>query len=465
MELVIAGGKVVDERGVRRADVLVRGGRIAAVAPPSPGARRAARHALDARGCLILPGVVDPHVHLALPIGPGLRTADDFASGTRAAAAGGVTTLVDYTTPGPDQAPLDALRARRALADGRAHVDYGLHNVLIGWRPGLRAELARLVGLGAPSVKLFTIYRDRGWQADDGRLLEVMQAARALGVTVCVHAESDALIELFTRRALSLPASRRPGALALALARPPLVEHEAVARVILLAGFAGARLHLVHLSTAAAARAVGQARAAGLPVSGETCPQYLALASRALSGPHGHRLGCCPPLRAPEEARGLQEALRRGWLQALATDHCAFTSAQKDQWGGDFRRIPYGLPGLETALRLTYTLGPAARALPLARWVALHTAGPARLFGLYPRKGSLEPGADADLVVFDPAARQRLRAADLETPLDWSPYEGRELRGAVRHVLLRGREIAREGRCLDAPARGRFLRRSPASPA
>jgi dihydropyrimidinase len=461
VELVITGGKVVDGRGARRADVLVRGGRIAAVTPPSPGARRSARRTLDARGCLVLPGAVDPHVHLALPIGEGRRTADDFDSGTRAAAAGGVTTIIDYTTPSPDQSPLAAFHARRAQADRAVHVDYGLHNVLIGWQPGWRAELGRLVRLGAPSVKLFTIYRDRGWLADDGRMLEIMQACQALGLCVCVHAENDALIELFSRRALALPASRRPWAAALALARPPLVEQEAVARVLFLAGAAGARLHLVHLSTAGAARAVGLARAQGQPVSGETCPQYLALSASALGRPGGHRFGCCPPLRAPEEARGLREALRRGWLQALATDHCAFTLAQKDGWGGDFRRIPYGLPGVETALRLTFTLGPAARALPLARWAALHTAGPARLFGLYPQKGSLEPGADADLVVFDPAVKRRLRAADLETPLDWNPYEGMQLRGELRHVFLGGREVAREGRCLDVPARGRYLRRSP----
>ncbi|HOX43438.1 MAG TPA: amidohydrolase family protein [Myxococcota bacterium] len=462
MELVIAGGKVVDGGGVRRADVLVRGGRIAAVAPSTPAARRAAGRTLDARGCLVLPGAVDPHVHLALPIGGGTRTADDFDSGTRAAAAGGVTTLLDYTTPAADQAPLAAFRARRAQADRTVRVDYGLHNVLIGWRPGWRAELARLARLGAPSVKLFTIYRDRGWQADDGRMLEVMQACREAGLTVCVHAENDSLIELFTRRALALPAARRPWAAALALARPPLAEQEAVARAIFLAAATGARLHLVHLSTAGAARAVGLVRAQGLRVSGETCPQYLALDARALGRRGGHRFGCCPPLRSPGQASGLLEALRQGWLQALATDHCSFTSAQKDVWGGDFRRIPYGLPGLETALRLTFTLGPAARALPLARWVSLHTEGPARLFGLYPRKGSLEPGADADLVVFDPSASRRLRARDLETPLDWSPYEGMQLRGEIRHVLLRGQEVAREGRCLDTPPRGRYLRRSPA---
>jgi dihydropyrimidinase len=462
MRLLIAGGRVLDGRGTRRAELLLSGGRIEAVLPAARASRRVAARVVDARGCLVLAGAVDPHVHLALPIGPDTRTADDFATGSRAALAGGVTTVIDYTTPGPGEAPLSAFKSRRALAERGIFCDFGLHNVLTSWRPGHAAELARLARLGAPSVKLFMIYRERGWLADDGMLHEVMQACHPLGVTVCVHAENDALIELFTRRALELPAARRPGGLGLALARPALVEREAAARAILLAEATGARLHLVHLSTADAARAVAEARARGAAISGETCPQYLALTSKALAGPLGHRAGCCPPLREPEHPRGLLMALRRGWLQALATDHCAFSSVQKDSWGGDFRRIPYGLPGLETALRLTYTLGPSAGALPLGRWAALHTEGPARLFGLYPRKGSLTPGADGDVLVFDPAAQGRLRAKELETPLDWSPYEGLPVRGALRHVFLRGQEVAREGRCIADTPRGRYLPRSPA---
>ncbi|MBN2498597.1 MAG: amidohydrolase family protein [Deltaproteobacteria bacterium] len=459
MDLVIAGGKRIAARATPRADLGIRRGRIVTVGRISRAERRRAGRTIDARGCLVLPGGVDPHVHFDLTIGPGMTTADDFGSGSRAALAGGVTTFIDYTTPEPDQTPLQAFGARRALADRASAADYNLHNVLVAWRPAWRADLAALVRRGAPSVKLFMIYRDRGWQADDGMLFEVMEHCRALGVTVCLHAENDALIETLTRRARA-----RPGASAaeLAMARPPLVEEEAAVRAITLAEATGARLHLVHLSTAGAARAVGLARSLGLPVSGETCPQYLALTRRKLSGRSGHLFGCCPVLRDACHCEGLLEALGAGWLDAVSTDHCCFTRAQKDTWDGDFTRIPYGLPGVETSLCLTWTLGPAAGKLSLARWQYLHTEGPSRLFGLHPRKGSLTPGAEADVVVWDPEARRRIRARDLQTDTDWSPYEGRWVSGLARHVLLRGREVAREGRYTGGEARGRYVPRKRA---
>ncbi len=456
---VIAGGRAVTPRGVRRADVGLRAGRIAKVGHIGQRARRTARQVIDAEGCLVLPGAIDPHVHFALPIGPHLRSADDFDTGSRAALAGGVTTVIDYTTPQPGQSPLDAFRSRRTLADPAVRCDYNLHNVLIEWRLAWRAELARLKRLGAPSVKLFMIYAERGWQADDGMLYAVMQLAAKLNLTVCIHAENDALIRHHTERVQALPARQRRGAGDLALARPPLCEEEAAARAILLARATGARLHLVHLSTAGAARRVAAARRAGADVSGETCPQYLSLDARKLRGPAGHRFGCCPPLRTAAHRRGLFEQLRDGGLVAAATDHCTFDAAQKDTWQGDFTRIPYGLPGVETALALTWTLGPARERMSVERWAAIHTAGPARRFGLWPRKGSLQVGTDGDVLVWDPNRSRRIRPAKLQTTCDWNPYAGRVLTGLARHVLLRGIEVAREGAWLERPVRGKFVPR------
>jgi dihydropyrimidinase len=440
-DLIVAGGTVVTARKSARRDVCVRGCKIARVGETTIRSRSLAKKVVDAAGCLVMPGAVDPHVHFALSIGPGMRTADDFDSGTRAAAAGGVTTVIDYTTPAPGQRPLSAFEERRKLADAQAHIDYRLHNVLIGWEPSWADDLKSLAKMGATSVKLFTIYADRGWQADDGMMYQVMEACRELGIVVCVHAENDSLIELYTSRTLN----QRHGALGLALSRPPIVEEEAVARVILLAEATGARLHLVHLSTRRAAELVGEARRMGLPVSGETCPQYLALDQALLGGQDGHLWGCCPPLREADDREGLGKAIKKGFLSAVATDHCTFTRKQKDTWAGDFQKIPYGLPGVETSLAVTYTLGPARGNISPAHWAKIHTEGPARLFGLYPQKGSLKKGSDADILVWDPNVTRTIRAKDLQTACDWNPYEGMKLRGIARHVFLRGTEVATQG--------------------
>lgn len=456
-DLIIAGGNVVTAHRSSRRDVCVRAGRVARVGATTKRTRARAKQVVDAAGCLVIPGAVDPHVHFELSIGPNMRTADDFDAGTRAAAAGGITSVIDYTTPEPGQRPLSAFRDRRQLADGQVHADYSLHNVLIGWDAAWVEDLASLARQGAPSVKLFTIYADRGWQADDGMLYEVMETCRDLGMVVCVHAESDSLIELYTSRALRLPPGRRPNALGLALARPPFVEEAAVARVILLAKATGARLHLVHLSTRRAAELVGEARKLGLPVSGETCPQYLALDRKLLAGKDGHLWGCCPPLRGADDREGLGKAVKTGCLSAIATDHCAFTKKQKDSWWGDFLKIPYGLPGVETSLAVTYTLGPARGNIPVGHWVKIHSTGPARLFGLYPQKGTIRAGSDADLVVWDPEITRTIRATDLQTDCDWSPYEGMRFSGIARHVFLRGAEIAREGRYSGSGEEGRFI--------
>jgi dihydropyrimidinase len=453
-DLIVAGGTVVTARKSARRDVCVRNGRVARVGETTRRSRSLAKKVVDAAGCLVIPGAVDPHVHFALSIAPGMRTADDFDSGTKAAAAGGVTTVIDYTTPQTGQRPLAAFEERRKLADAQVHIDYRLHNVLIGWESSWVDDLKSLVKTGSTSVKLFTIYADRGWQADDGMMYQVMEACRDLGIVVCVHAENDSLIELYTSRTLN----QRPGALGLALSRPPLVEEEAAARVILLAEATGARLHLVHLSTHRAAGLVGEARKMGLPVSGETCPQYLALDQELLGGKDGHLWGCCPPLRGADDREGLGKAIKKGFLSAVATDHCTFTKKQKNTWDGDFKKIPYGLPGVETSLAVTYTLGPAKGNISPGHWAKIHSEGPARLFGLYPQKGCLQKGSDADIVVWDPTITRTIHAGDLQTKCDWSPYEGMKLRGIPRHVFLRGTEVAQEGCYIGSTNEGRFVK-------
>ncbi len=457
--IVITGGTVVTPRGVRRADIAVRSGKIVKVGTVGKSARQRARKVFDASGCYVMPGAIDPHVHLALPIGPKMTTSDDFDTGTRAALAGGVTTIIDYTTPEQGQRPLDAFRQRRALADPAVHCDYGLHNVLIGWEQKWKSDLARLVKLGAPSVKMFMIYKDRGWQADDGMLLSVMQQSKSLGVQVCVHAENDSLITHYTSMVVGLPRKKQEGAFALSMARPAICEEEAASRAILLAGYTGAKLHLVHLSTAGAALAVRDARENRVRVTAETCPQYLSLDSKMLKGSRGHFFGCCPPLRTARHRRTLFRALCDGWLDVVGTDHCTFTIDQKNTWDQDFKNIPYGLPGLETMLSVTWSLGPAREKMDVQRWAYIHTEGPAKTFGLWPRKGSLQIGTDADIIVWDPRRTRKIRPHVMETRSDWNPYEEKRLKGVARYVFLRGMEVVTEGKYLQRPIKGRYILR------
>ena len=451
-QLVIKGGRIFYRGKFRSLEVLVEGGRIVAV---EKRVKASSAKVCDASGCLVLPGGVDAHVHFALPLSGGLRTADDFFTGGGAAAAGGITTVIDYTTPRPGEGPLSAFRQRLQLARKAAAVDFGLHQVLIDWRPEWEGELRLAQKAGAPSLKVFMIYAERGWQMVDGKMLELMEVCRRLGLVLCVHAENDAIIEHLTSKELSHPR----GAISLARSRPLLAELEAVSRVILFARHSGCRLHLVHLSTTEAASLVGQARKEGLSVSGETCPQYLLLDEKKLRTDLGHLYACCPPLRTNKEQEGLWQALKSGWLQAITTDHCAFSKDQKDSWGSDFTRIPYGLPGVETSLAATFTFGVVARRISQERWAQLHTEGPARLFGLYPQKGVIAPGADADLVIWDPEKRWRVEEKRLQSKLGWNPYRGFSFQGRARQVFLRGRPIAEEGRFLAGEPLGRFIRR------
>ena len=452
-DLVITGGEVFRPEGRIAADVAVEGAQIVAVGPDLAGR---AREVVVAEGRWVLPGAVDAHVHLGLPLEGG-AVSDGFKNGSRAAAAGGVTTIIDYTTPSPGQGLLDAIAARRALADGEVVTDYGLHAVLIDWNDRLARELPAAVDAGVTSVKLFMIYRDRDWMADDARLRSVMEAAADLGVVVCVHAEDDATIEVAVARAR---ASGELGIAAFAASRSASQEAHAVERVCGIAADTGAHLHLVHLSAAASVDALARAKDAGVKVTGETCPQYLLLDESLYLKPHGHRFASCPPLRTRTDRSRLWRAVADGTIDLIATDSCGFDASAKDSWGGDFTRIPYGLPGVETMLPLVLDEG-RRRGIHPARLVCAMSAAPARRFGLSPRKGRLSPGADADLVVYDPDAPWIVDHGSLVTGLGYSPYEGRIVQGRPVAVWRRGQRVATRGAPEYAAGRGRFVPREP----
>lgn len=457
--VVVRGGTVVDESGTRRADVLVREGRIAAVGPAlaADGA-----DTVDAGGAYVIPGGIDVHTHFALPVGA-VTSADDFESGTLAAACGGTTCVIDFAGAGREPWQ-EALATWHDRARGKAVVDYGFHltvTELPARLPDAVRRFSEFVEHGVTSVKLYLAYPDR-LMVDDDTLGRALAASRRTGVRVCVHAEDGAAVETLVGEAL---AAGRTGPDAVPSVRPPSVEAAAIRRAAALAGDAGAWLHVVHLSSEAGLEAVRDARAAGVDLHTETCPHYLYLEQSHLEA-GDQDFVCAPPLRGPADRAALWGALRDGDIEVVSTDHCPFTAAARRRGTGgegwaDFTQIPGGLSGVETRLSLVYQ-GVVSGRLSLERWVEVTSGAPARLFGLDGVKGAIRPGLDADLVVFDPGASRRLDASSLHSRCDRSPYDGRVVTGWPAVTMSRGDVVATAGEPDEAhPGRGRFVRRSP----
>ena len=456
--MLLAGGTLLDVDGERRADLRVgANGRVAAVGPEL--ATEPGEHVIDCTGRLLVPGGVDVHTHLHLPVGK-VRVSDDFATGTAAAAIGGTTTIVDYVTTHRGQDPMDALATWRGWAEP-ACVDYGLHMTFTE-RPS-EGILAACVEAGVVSFKLYMAYPEL-LQVDDDVILDTMRLAHTHGGLVTLHCENGGAIEALRRQAL---AEGRTGVMEHAATRPAALEAEAVARAAALAEIAGTSVYVVHLSSAPALAEVRRARERGVDVIAETCPQYLYLDTARMAGADGDSYVCTPPLRDPWHVEELWHALGTGAVHTVATDHCPFTvadrragvRARKDGWA-DFTEIPGGLPGIETRMGLVWE-GVAAGRITRADWVRLCSEAPARTFGLWPAKGNLRTGADADVVVWDPERSQSLDASALHMAVDHSPYAGAVVTGWAELVLARGDVVARNGRYVGEPERGRFVSRSP----
>ena len=462
MATLIRNGLVVTAQARQHADVLIDGGRVRAIAAGIKVGADVQVH--DATGLLVLPGAVDVHTHLEM-VTPRVATIDTFASGTRAAAFGGTTTVVDYCTPAPGQSPLQGLQAWHRLAEN-ACVDVGAHMILLDAAPATLQQMDTLVHHeGVSSFKLFMAYPG-SLMVDDGAMLRALRAAGALGALTCVHAENGAAIQALIEEAL------HQGQLAPrfhAATRPALLEGEAAHRAICLAELPGAPLYVVHLSTAQALDAVRSARARGQAVFAETCPQYLFLTDAEYERPgfEGAKYVMSPPLREPGHAEQLWRGLKEGDLQVVATDHCAFHFDEqphgmrfsKQQGVDNFTRIPNGAPGLETRLPLMHDGAVLGHGLSLERLVEITATAPAKLFGLYPRKGTLAEGSDGDVVLFDPAERWTVRAATHHSLADYSLFEGRQITGRVKKVFVRGQCVVDGEQWLGRPGMGQYLQR------
>ena len=458
MRTLLRHGTIVNAEGQRRADVLVDGERVVSIGADLPGP---ADRVIDSTGRLLLPGGVDVHTHLDLPFGD-IRTADDFASGTMAAACGGTTTVVDYATQAKGGSLCQALDAWMTRAAGRAVVDFGFHMCIADFGDGVDAEMESLVSEGVTSFKLFMAYPGR-LMLGDGDIARVLRRSAEVGGLVCLHAENGQAIDVLVREAL---AAGHTAPVFHARTRPPSVEAEAVGRGIALAEKAGASLYIVHLSSALALEHVVAASRRGLNVLAETCPQYLLLTDAAYETEPSEaaKFVMSPPLRTPADCEALWAGLERGDIQVVATDHCPFLTADKARGLDDFSRIPNGAPGIEHRMALLFDAGVLGGRMSVERFVDVTAASPARLFGLYPRKGVIAEGSDADIVVFDPSGTTAISAATHHMRVDYNPYEGRTLRGAVDLVLARGEVVVSGGRYVGTPGRGQFLKRAAFTP-
>jgi dihydropyrimidinase len=457
MTTLIQNGTVATARDTRAADVLIENERIVEVRPGIQAPAGAA--ILDASRMYVMPGGIDVHTHLDMPLGD-IRSSDDFETGTRAAAFGGTTCIVDYATQARGAHMQDAFDAWSRKAEGKASIDYGFHMIVTDLAGGGLADMDEMVREGVTSFKLFMAY-PHSLMVDDGTIFRVMDRAARNGALVCMHAENGPVIDVLIERAL---ADGRTAPLYHALTRPPRAEAEAVHRSIAIAEIAGAPVYIVHVASEEALDEIRRARARGAPVFAETCPQYLLLSIDDLARPdfEGAKYVLTPPLRPKQQQAALWAGLRNGDLQVIATDHCPFRFADQKALGrGDFTKIPNGGPGIENRLQLIWHFGVNQGRLTINRFVELVSTAPARLFGLYPKKGEIAAGSDADIVIWDPAVERTISAATHHMRVDYSLFEGFQVKGAARTVLSRGEVIVDGGEFLGKPGRGRRQKRTP----
>jgi dihydropyrimidinase len=455
---VIRGGLVVTATDETHADVLVEDGRIAALAAHDSGLAAGwdAGTVIDATGKYVIPGGVDAHTHMELPFG-GTFASDTFETGTRAAAWGGTTTVVDFAVQSTGRSLRAGLDAWHAKADAKCAIDYAFHMIVSDVTEDTLKEMDVLVEEGVTSFKLFMAYPGV-FYSDDGQILQAMQRAAGNGGLIMMHAENGIAIDVLVRQALAAgrTAPRYHGEV-----RHALLEAEAVHRAIQLARVAGSPLYVVHVSAEQAVAELAAARDQGLPVFGETCPQYLFLSADNLAEPdfEGAKYVCSTPLRPREHQAALWRGLRTNDLQVVSTDHCPFCfTGQKDLGRGDFSKIPNGLPGVENRMDLLHQAVLDGR-ISRRRWIEIACAAPARMFGLYPRKGTIAPGADADVVVYDPHAEQVVSARTHHMNVDYSAYEGKRVTGRVETVLSRGVPVVLDRAYVGRPGHGQYTPR------
>jgi dihydropyrimidinase len=452
---LIRNGTVVTARDTKAADVLIEGGRIAEVRAGIPADR--AENIINAAGMYVIPGGIDAHTHLDMPFG-GTTSADDFETGTRAAAFGGTTSIVDFAIQARGTKMRSALDTWWKKAENKAVIDYGLHMIVTDLGTSGLEDMDELVDEGVASFKLFMAYPNV-LMVDDATIFKALSRTAKNGALICMHAENGSVIDVIIAKAL---AEGKTAPIYHALTRPTRAEAEAVHRAIAMAEIAGAPVYIVHLSSEDALNEVREARDRGVPAFAETCPQYLLLSIEELERPNfeGAKYVFTPPLRTKENLPKLWDGLKHDHLQVVSTDHCPFCfEDQKILGKDDFTKIPNGGPGIENRLQLIYHYGVNAGKLSMNRFVEITSTTPARIFGMYPRKGEIAAGSDADIVIWDPKAPFTISAKTHHMRVDYSMFEGYEVQGNARTVISRGEVIVDGGQFYGKAGRGEYLRR------
>jgi len=456
MGVLIQNGTVVTADQTFAADILIEGSTIKEVRAgiaPSP-----AHTVIDATGMLILPGGIDVHTHLDMPFG-GTTSSDDFETGTRAAAIGGTTTIVDFAIQAKGTKMRDALDIWLGKAAGKACIDYGLHMIVTDLAGAGLEDMDELIREGVASFKLFMAYPNV-LMVDDGTIFKALRQTAKNGALICMHAENGSAIDVIVQQAL---AEGKTAPIYHALTRPTKAEAEAVNRAIALAEIAGAPVYIVHLSSEDALNKVREARDRGLPAFAETCPQYLLLSLEDnMKGEsfEDAKYVFSPPLREKKNQPKLWDGLKHDHLQVVSTDHCPFCFEDQKVLGkDDFTKIPNGGPGIENRLQLIHHYGVGQGKLSLNRFVEIIATVPARIFGMYPKKGTIAPGSDADIVIWDPNAEHLISAATHNMRCDFSMFEGYKVKGNARQVFSRGELVVENGKFLGKPGRGEYLKR------
>jgi dihydropyrimidinase len=453
MRTLIRNGRVVTAVDDYKADILIEGETVSTI-----GAKLdiEADVVIDASGKLVIPGGIDPHTHMELPFG-GTEASDDFRTGTIAAAHGGTTTIIDFAVQYKGQALREGLDTWHKKAEGKCVIDYGFHLITTEFEDGQTEELYTLMDEGVTSFKLFMAYPGV-FLADDATIFRAMSAAGSRGGLICMHAENGIVINEIIKRAL---AEGRTAPKYHALTRPTRAEAEGVHRAIAISEMAEAPVYIVHLSCADALEQVREARDRGLPAFAETCPQYLFLSIDDYGeGFEGAKYVMTPPLREKWNQDELWKGLRTDDLQVISTDHCPFCMKEQKELGrDDFSKIPNGAPGVEHRMSLIYDGGVVKNRVSLNRFVELTSTAAAKMFGLFPRKGTIAVGSDADIVVFDPERSQTISAATHHMNVDYSAYEGRKVQGVVETVLSRGNVVVENNEFKGKAGAGQFLKR------
>lgn len=453
MNTLIQNGTIVTSSRTYPSDILIHGEKIHEIAPSIPA--HAADRVIDAKGLLVMPGGIDVHTHLDMPFG-GTTSSDDFETGTKAAAFGGTTTLIDFAIQPRGTKMRDALDTWWKKAENKASIDYGLHMIVTDLGECGLEDMDDMVREGVASFKLFMAYPGV-LMVDDATIFKALSQTSKNGALICMHAENGGVIDVIVQRAL---ASGKTAPIYHALTRPVAAEAEAVHRAIALAEMAGAPVYIVHLSSEDALNEVREARDRGVPAFAETCPQYLLLSVEELARPDGAKYVFTPPLREKQHLPKLWDGLKNDHLQVVSTDHCPFCFEDQKALGkDDFTKIPNGGPGVENRLQLLFHHGVNAGRLSLNRFVELVSTTPARIFGLYPRKGEIAVGSDADIVIWDAEADHLISAATHHMRVDYSMFEGFRVKGNAKAVLSRGESIIENGHFWGRAGRGQFLKR------